>query len=810
MLDYADECALFSENAELKENQIFISLLQDEFGLSYKEKKCLKIIKNKTEFIQLKLATKKDKSRKLQLQAAAFETIEIKEIFREIIKRCKTQNSSLADFCIVCPTDDYVDIIRNYSETTGIPCEFDCGVKPKQKRGFELFDKIISLFKNDFKFCDFKRFLQLSSSSQVNQDSDFLMYSKSALLKQSRKIFAAAGLKKNIKLLNNAIFEQKNKNILEKEDYKLNAMLQLQKILSAYDKFSKQYSDSAPIKSHCSFIKNISEKFINNGYEKNFILHCIESMNDDYSDNKIDFEKVYERLNSEIHSLRAYPVIKSAGVFVTRSLNIPCFDYVFTAGLNDDHYPKQNFQNPALLDKEKAELNKNYNAHFILTSDKNNYNDATFEKMISAANIEWIGFYSTIDAMTGKERIPSFYYIPVYEAISKTNKKPIINDKKQWDEFLANIKKTNTLISLDTENALTEFEYDFGEMENNGKKYFQQLLTNKPINRAYSSELKKWEPFFNEYSGIIENKNKVEEEFCSSATALEKFMSCPYSFWLERRLRISPLEEPEIIDSLDALTLGTICHETLAEFMTSRIGEKIVESDIKFITQIALKKLDAVLEKIDLGFEINYRKATDEIKELMQNFIDYEIKNESEPYLFEKEFGRENSENPMITINTGSNKIKLSGSIDRVDKIKDGYRIIDYKTSKNEKYLKEDIIFNNGTMLQPYIYAEVLCNLLKIKNKKIFTGYLALKKTNQNDIYKKEKEYDDEIRNKLLRILDFILESIKNNRFIQTGNCDYCGYAEICGALILKRVERKMENDTSTFVEEYSEIQGWD
>ena len=53
----------------------------------------------------------------------------------------------------------------------------------------------------------------------------------------------------------------------------------------------------------------------------------------------------------------------------------------------------------------------------------------------------------------------------------------------------------------------------------------------------------------------------LDETSPLSPTVLETYAMCPYRFFLDRLLRVKPLDEPETIIELDALTRGIVIHE---------------------------------------------------------------------------------------------------------------------------------------------------------------------------------------------------------------------------------------------------------
>ena len=59
-----------------------------------------------------------------------------------------------------------------------------------------------------------------------------------------------------------------------------------------------------------------------------------------------------------------------------------------------------------------------------------------------------------------------------------------------------------------------------------------------------------------------------------SPTSLEAWASCPHAYFVERLLRVGPVESPEELVEISPLEVGSLVHEALDRFFTeqSRAG----------------------------------------------------------------------------------------------------------------------------------------------------------------------------------------------------------------------------------------------
>ncbi len=111
----------------------------------------------------------------------------------------------------------------------------------------------------------------------------------------------------------------------------------------------------------------------------------------------------------------------------------------------------------------------------------------------------------------------------------------------------------------------------------------------------------------------------------------------------------------------------------------------------------------------------------------------------------------------------------LFGVIDRIDELKDGVEIIDYKTGQ----LKDKLDFENKEQL--LIYQIAAQEVLKIKPKEL--SYYYLDDNKKTSFLGTEKE----ITTQKEKIIEEI-EKIKNSEFNATPGwqCQYCDFRDIC------------------------------
>jgi RecB family exonuclease len=234
-----------------------------------------------------------------------------------------------------------------------------------------------------------------------------------------------------------------------------------------------------------------------------------------------------------------------------------------------------------------------------------------------------------------------------------------------------------------------------------------------------------------------------------SASSVKTYEQCPRKYYFNY-IEKAPRKH------WDHLDLGNLCHKTLETFHRIYMEEGLDNKK-------TLSKL----------MSYSFEEARKEYPKMRNNLLS-EAKNLLKDYLLMiKSLGMpvvKGVETPFNILIT--NDIMLRGFLDRLDIMKDSrFRIIDYKTTKNVKYLDEFQLLVYGLWLKQQ-YPEM----------KSFRGSYVLLKHGS-----KLKEFDFNIQDveKLKKKLLYYAEKIKNEQNwspIPTVLCNWCDFKEICPA----------------------------
>lgn len=271
--------------------------------------------------------------------------------------------------------------------------------------------------------------------------------------------------------------------------------------------------------------------------------------------------------------------------------------------------------------------------------------------------------------------------------------------------FGNNIIHTNSLEDFELsiladEECLDKLNFYIGNMQNL-PTYFAKLKSENKLP-------KKW---IGTISGLIE-KNIVDDKEklalvnmesqtkkTVSATELETYFACPFRRFVSYVLKIRQNENVEPNKRM----FGTFEHELLKNFIeefnmdVSNVTEKQIESFLKEqVEKIAQKTYDekVLSKKYFLKFLYN------ESKIILKNVVFEQKNSQFKPILLEEKIFEKMFKD-----------VNLIGFIDRVDKAKNYFRIIDYKTGKTEN-IKKDLYY--GKKLQLFLYADSIKDKLKL------------------------------------------------------------------------------------------------
>ncbi len=239
-----------------------------------------------------------------------------------------------------------------------------------------------------------------------------------------------------------------------------------------------------------------------------------------------------------------------------------------------------------------------------------------------------------------------------------------------------------------------------------------------------------------------------------SYSQLSAFQQCPKKYQYRYELGLG--EPPNA-----SLSFGVSLHNALKDFSLLLINRAEESPSAEFYTESDKEYLRKMLEKHWIHRGYGSKKEAEENKnigwECLEKFFYDEKKQGRIPYTVERSF----------TIYVEG--VKVSGRIDRIDKLEDGtYEIIDYKTGKSGSYdVKKD--------LQLSVYALAARDSLKIPVSRYSLIFL------ENGEWVTATRSEADIK-KCIETITSVSQEIALSEFSATPgfHCNFCPYRMIC------------------------------
>jgi len=205
-------------------------------------------------------------------------------------------------------------------------------------------------------------------------------------------------------------------------------------------------------------------------------------------------------------------------------------------------------------------------------------------------------------------------------------------------------------------------------------------------------------------------------------TALEAYATCPHAYFVERLLRVRPVEQPEEIITISPLDVGNLIHETMDQFVTESaatlptFAEPWSASHRQRLHDIAVARSAEFEARGATGHRTLWESERDRILADLEYMLtdddERRLRSQAKVVRSELKFGRDGAD--PVTINVDSGRVRLRGSADLVEQRRDGTLVvIDIKTGGTSRFkaMRADPLAA-GTKLQLPVYAQAAVQLL--------------------------------------------------------------------------------------------------
>ncbi len=278
-----------------------------------------------------------------------------------------------------------------------------------------------------------------------------------------------------------------------------------------------------------------------------------------------------------------------------------------------------------------------------------------------------------------------------------------------------------------------------------------------------------------------------------SPTSLTNYITCPLKFYFQHVAGIRELDEVE--EDIDARNLGIVVHEVLENLYKPWLEREVSADQVKLLQSLVEKELEKSLIKNKIVQESQALSGRDLVtKEVMIRLIQEVLSLDMKQAPFTVE-GLERDDFDKF-VNVGPYKVRISGTIDRVDDKNGTTRIKDYKTGKVElvsrgRPAKTDEEMSEELFLDPkyksgfqgMLYAVLMHPHI---SKPLMVGVTSLRKLQQGTIWLNNgNPLPDQSIAHYEGLLDQMVKEIFNPDvpFTQTedvARCGYCEFKKVC------------------------------
>jgi ATP-dependent helicase/nuclease subunit B len=350
-------------------------------------------------------------------------------------------------------------------------------------------------------------------------------------------------------------------------------------------------------------------------------------------------------------------------------------------------------------------------------------------------------------------------------------------------------------------------------------RFIKQIISELPdynpgiriTEQVLSTPLIKGEPYpaiIIPKEGVVYEKLKEKAIKGLAPTTLNNYRQCPLKFYYQS---IAGLEEQkELEDTIDPQILGQAVHEALHQLYLPYKNKPLTKEDLATMLSEADSAADQAFLKKYKGSGLTFGKnllLVRVAKILITRFLKSEsilldeLKKEGKTLTVR--FLEQIIDTHLKIRNKGVEiDIRLKGFMDRVDRISDEWRIIDYKTGRvEERDLKvdnlDDLMDNPDLSMsfQLLSYAFLFDRWFHNSGQKIRAGIMPLKKSSDGFLEVSVPSLSEEKPGTLIQaghLQDFesllikMLEEIFDTQtpFIQTADrkvCEKCTFINLCG-----------------------------
>lgn len=481
-------------------------------------------------------------------------------------------------------------------------------------------------------------------------------------------------------------------------------------------KLSKTYNDFINCFEKVLLLLKVPEKLVN------FTLEFTSS-------NNIKQAKLFEQYYNSLVSI--FDCLKE--VLGNEECDLKLFYSTLTSGITNTKISTPPISTNAIfIGDASTSFFDTAKVYFILNADEKNFpfymndcgiiSDREIKELSDSYKLE-----PSIETINNKERFKSFELVlkPSEKLFlsynfSSSPKSKIFND---ISNMIVEDKENGKFGTLEVKNYTTQ---NFFIINNNGKTAKRNLISSlreiydgkqnydeNKLSLLYSAVNKnsKINLACFDFKNLIKLKQNIfflKESV--SVSQVESFATCPFLHFVRYGLNLKEKDAGE----LSNLNIGNILHNVAKLFIDSNNlpieDNELPKKAEKCFTEVINRDLYESVKNNPFNKVLIKNLKRESVR--FCGVLNYQAKySKFKSFKTEVRFD-DNTNIKSLKINVGGKILKLVGQVDRIDKFKDYFRIIDYKTGKCDTSFKE-LFFGKKVQLEAYL--KVIENSLKLK-----------------------------------------------------------------------------------------------
>lgn len=265
-----------------------------------------------------------------------------------------------------------------------------------------------------------------------------------------------------------------------------------------------------------------------------------------------------------------------------------------------------------------------------------------------------------------------------------------------------------------------------------------------------------------------------------SASALGNLGTCAKRYLYKYVLRIRPPDDPKYDPEawLDALRRGSVLHRVYQRALNEARERNVDHGSPGFASLVTAILREEVLREardIPAPSEVVRARQEEELARDAESFV--AMIREDVPSWIETELGFGFRDEEPVAFPSSSGPIMVRGAIDRLDRVRGGLRVVDYKTGGTYGYRRETGTYHGGRRLQHVVYTAVASVLHDGLAARMEYHFPTRKGENRTVSYASGNLAAGP------ELVSRLLDLIAHGHFLPTdtaNDCRFCDYKAVC------------------------------